>query len=158
MWKVGHSLIKSKMKETGALLAGEMSGHIFFKHRYFGFDDAIYATARLVELVSRRGGPLSEGLAGVPQTFATDELRLEVPDAIKFEVAEAIASELRASHEVVDLDGVRVIFEDGWGLVRASNTQPALVLRAEAQSAARRDAIEAMLRERIAAARAALEG
>ena len=157
MWKVGHSLIKSKMRQTGALLAGEMSGHIFFKHRYFGFDDAIYATARLVELLTRSGQELSAALTDVPTTYATDELRLEVDEDKKFPAAQAIAADLKATHEVVDIDGVRVIFEDGWGLIRASNTQPALVLRAEAQSPARRDAIEAMLRQRISAAIAALE-
>ncbi len=158
MGRVGHSLIKSLMKETGALLAGEMSGHIFFKHRYFGFDDAIYSTARLLELVSLQSGPLSAALADVPQTFATAELRQDVPDEIKFEVAERVGLALGQDHEVVTIDGVRVIFEDGWGLVRASNTQPALILRAEAQSAARRDAIEALLRARIKAAIAEMEG
>ncbi len=157
MWKVGHSLIKSKMKETGALLAGEMSGHIFFKHRYFGFDDAIYTTARLLELLTAKGGPLSDLLADVPTTYATAEIRLEVPDAIKFDIASNLATKLAGEHEVVDIDGVRVIFEDGWGLVRASNTQPALVMRAEALSPERRDAIEAFLRSEIDTARSALE-
>jgi phosphomannomutase/phosphoglucomutase len=157
MWKVGHSLIKRKMKETGALLAGEMSGHIFFKHRYFGFDDAVYTTARLIELLSHAEGSLGELLADVPTTWATPEIRLEVPDAIKFDVVARIVEEMRREGEVVDIDGVRVIFPDGWGLIRASNTQPALVLRAEAQGPERRDAIEALLRARVADACAALD-
>lgn len=156
MWKVGHSLIKSKMKETGALLAGEMSGHIFFKHRYFGFDDALYTTARLVELLSQQEASLGELLSDVPQTFATPEIRLEVPDSIKFDVVARIVEEMRRRHQVVDIDGVRVIYEDGWGLIRASNTQPALVLRAEAQSQARCQEIEAALRASIKEARDAL--
>jgi phosphomannomutase/phosphoglucomutase len=156
MWKVGHSLIKAKMKESGALLAGEMSGHIFFKHRYFGFDDAIYATARLVEILSRTSTPLSDLLADVPVTYATPEMRIDVPDAIKFEIAETIADTLGQQYEVVAIDGVRVIFEDGWGLIRASNTQPALVIRAEAQNPARRDEITAFLLDQISETRAAL--
>lgn len=156
MWKVGHSLIKRKMKETGALLAGEMSGHIFFKHRYFGFDDAIYTTARLVELLSGSETPLGERLSDLPETFATPEIRMDMPDALKFRVAEHLAHTLKAEHEVIDIDGVRVIYDDGWGLVRASNTQPALVLRAEAQSPERRDELEAALRSAVEAAREAL--
>ena len=158
MWKVGHSLIKSKMKESGALLAGEMSGHIFFKHRWFGFDDALYTTARLVELMTHSNAPLSDALRDVPVTYATPEVRIEVPDAIKFDIANWIAAELAREHSVVAIDGVRVIFSDGWGLVRASNTQPALVLRTEAQSPARRDEIAALLRARIDQARQALGG
>ncbi|MBN1945101.1 MAG: phosphomannomutase/phosphoglucomutase [Bradymonadales bacterium] len=156
MWKVGHSLIKAKMKEVGALLAGEMSGHIFFAHRYFGFDDAIYATARLVELVSRTEAPLSSLVEGIPRTYVTPELRLEMPDdAVKFEVAARVARELAERQapgvkEVVTVDGVRVVYQDGWGLIRASNTQPVLVLRAEATSQFRRDEIEADLRARVA--------
>jgi phosphomannomutase / phosphoglucomutase len=155
MWKVGHSLIKAKMKETGALLAGEMSGHVFFSDRYFGFDDAIYTAARLVELLSSDERPLSAYLEGVPATFATPELRIDAgDDAAKFRAAEAVARHYREGggdgvREVVTLDGVRVVFADGWGLVRASNTQPVLVMRAEATSAARRDALEAELRGRI---------
>ncbi len=156
MWKVGHSLIKSKMKETGALLAGEMSGHIFFKHRYFGFDDAIYTTARLLELLSQETKPLSQLLTDVPVTFATAEIRQELPDAIKFDVVAHIAASLRAEHKVVDIDGVRVLFEDGWGLIRASNTQPALVLRAEALTQARCDEIEIFLHDQIKQAQQAL--
>jgi phosphomannomutase/phosphoglucomutase len=163
MWKVGHSLIKAKMKETGALLAGEMSGHVFYKHRYFGFDDALYTATRLIEILSRSEDRLSEHLEGVPETFVTPEIRVDVgDDALKFAVAEAVAQSYAAGpragvRELVTLDGVRVIFDDGWGLLRASNTQPVLVMRAEATTPARRDAIEAELRERIAAARARLQ-
>ncbi len=158
MWKVGHSLIKSKMKESGALLAGEMSGHIFFKHRWFGFDDALYTTARVIELLTQSDRPLSEMLKDVPVTYATPEVRIDVPDAIKFDVADWIAAELAREHDVVAIDGVRVLFPDGWGLVRASNTQPALVMRTEAQSPERRDEIATMLRGRIEQAQRELKG
>jgi phosphomannomutase/phosphoglucomutase len=132
MWKTGHSLIKAKMKETHAELAGEMSGHIFFADRYYGFDDAIYAACRLMEIVSNSGQPLSAQLAGLPQTIATPEIRFDCPDELKFAVVERSKAELRTRYEVIDVDGVRVLFPDGWGLVRASNTQPVLVMRFEA--------------------------
>ncbi len=133
MWKTGHSLIKSKMQETGALLAGEMSGHIFFADSYFGYDDALYASVRLLEIVLRAGSPyaLSALLSDISKTVTTPEIRKECPDEIKFEVIEKLHEAFKGYH-VVDVDGVRVIFEKGWGLVRASNTQPALVLRFEA--------------------------
>jgi len=133
MWKTGHSLIKSKMQETGALLAGEMSGHIFFADSYFGYDDALYASVRLLEIILRAGRPyaLSALLSDIPKTVTTPEIRIECPDEIKFEVVEKLHNAFKGYH-VVDVDGVRVIFEKGWGLVRASNTQPALVLRFEA--------------------------
>lgn len=150
--KVGHSLIKDRMKREGALLAGEMSGHIFYKHRYFGYDDAMYTTCRLLEIVSRDPRPLSAFLADVPTTYATPELRLACPDAIKFQVVQAVAERYRATHQVIDIDGVRVVMSDGWGLVRASNTGPVLVMRCEAQSRERRDAIEAELRDAVAQA------
>ena len=134
MWKTGHSLIKAKMKETGAALAGEMSGHLFFADRYYGFDDALYAACRLIEIVAGAGRPLSALLADLPRTVATPEIRFDCPDEIKFDVVRQAASELRARHETVDVDGVRVLFPNGWGLVRASNTQPVLVMRFEATS------------------------
>ncbi len=157
VWKTGHSLVKQKMKETGAPLAGEMSGHVFFGEDWYGFDDALYATARLLRIVaadspSRR---LSQRLADVPVLFATPELRVDCPDAIKFEVVDRVREGLRALGPVVDIDGARVALEHGWGLVRASNTQPALVLRAEADSADRRDAYRAILEEAVAQARSA---
>jgi phosphomannomutase/phosphoglucomutase len=135
MWKVGHSLLKAKMKETKAVLAGEMSGHMFFADRYFGFDDAIYASLRLVELVARLGQPLSALLADVPKSFSTPEIRVDCPDDKKFKIAAAATEYFRRHYPVIDVDGVRVQFPAGWGLIRASNTQPALVLRFEAESA-----------------------
>jgi phosphomannomutase/phosphoglucomutase len=155
MWKVGHSLIKAKMKEVGALLGGEMSGHIFFKHRFLGFDDALYATTRLIEILSRDDRPLSDLLVGIPETFATPEIRLDMgSDTLKFKVAQAIADRYKNGNiagirEVVTLDGVRLVFEDGWGLVRASNTQPVLVMRAEANSAVRCQEISESLSEAV---------
>ncbi len=134
MWKAGHSIIKAKMKETGARLAGEMSGHIFFADRFYGFDDAAYAGARLLEILSRTDKPLSELLSGLPQTFSTPELRVPCPDESKFEVVERVAEHFAEFHDVNTIDGVRIDFEDGWGLVRPSNTQAILVLRFEASS------------------------
>ncbi len=141
MWKAGHSLIKAKMKEEGALLAGEMSGHIFFAHRWFGFDDGIYSSARLLELVSRTDRPLSTLLSDVPRTYASPEIRVECPDEKKFEVVRRAQEFFAKSYQAVTVDGVRVTFPDGWGLVRASNTQPLLVLRFEATTPQRLDEI-----------------
>ncbi len=135
MWKTGHSLLKEKMKETGAPLAGEMSGHLFFADRYFGFDDAIYASARMAELLSRTDKKMSELLGDVPQYFSTPEIRAEAKnDAEKFKIAEMAKKYFSEKYDVIDVDGVRILFGDGWGLVRASNTQPVLVLRFEARS------------------------
>ncbi|MDA8155812.1 MAG: phosphomannomutase/phosphoglucomutase [Actinomycetota bacterium] len=135
MWKTGHSLIKSKMRETGALISGEMSGHIFFADRYFGYDDAIYASLRLMEIVKKNGPPYSvkKLLAGVPDMVATPEIRVDCPDEKKFGVVEKVKAELAKEHPIIGIDGVRVQYPEGWGLVRASNTQPALVLRFEAK-------------------------
>ena len=149
MWKPGHSLIKAKMREEGALLAGEMSGHIFFAHRWYGFDDAIYSSARLVELLSRTEAPLSSLLADVPRTFASPEVRVECPEALKFEVVKRAQAYFTTHYEAVTVDGVRVTFPDGWGLVRASNTQPLLVLRFEAASAERLREIEALVMGKV---------
>ncbi|MCX7817365.1 MAG: phosphomannomutase/phosphoglucomutase [Syntrophales bacterium] len=132
MWKAGHSLIKQKMKEEKALLAGEMSGHLFFADRYFGYDDAVYASFRLLEIISRTGKNLSELMADIPVTYATPEIRIDCPDSIKFRVVDEVKSRLEKKFSIVDIDGVRVQFIDGWGLIRASNTQPVLVLRFEA--------------------------
>jgi len=137
MWKAGHSLIKAKMKEEHALLAGEMSGHIFFRHRYYGFDDGIYAAARLLELQARDGRPLSQMLDGIPRTYASPEIRFDFPEEKKFRAVELAKERLRKHGKTIEVDGVRVILDGGWGLVRASNTQPLLVLRWEAQSQAR---------------------
>jgi phosphomannomutase/phosphoglucomutase len=134
MWKAGHSLIKAKMKETGAALAGEMSGHIFFADRFYGFDDATYAGARVLEILSKTDKPLSELLSDIPPTFSTPELRVDCSDERKFEVVAAIAKHFASTNEVITIDGARILFEHGWGLVRASNTQAILVLRFEADS------------------------
>ncbi|MEO6198439.1 MAG: phosphomannomutase, partial [Sphingomicrobium sp.] len=133
MWKTGHSLIKSKMKETGAPLAGEMSGHIFFKHRWYGFDDALYAAVRLIEAVAESGKSLTELMDDMPKSVATPELRFPVDETRKFAVVEEVRGRLAADGARVDsTDGVRVSTDDGWWLLRASNTQDVLVARAEA--------------------------
>lgn len=137
MWKTGHSLIKKKLREENALLAGEMSGHFFFKHRYFGFDDAVYAACRLLEIVSKDNKPLSAYFSDLPKTYNTPEIRIDCPDEKKFALVEKVKRTLSAKHQIIDIDGVRVIFEDGWGLVRASNTSPVIVLRFEAESESR---------------------
>jgi len=151
MWKTGHSLIKQKMKEENAVLAGEMSGHIFFSDRYLGYDDAVYASCRLLEILSTTGKKLTELLADIPETFSTPEIRVECPDHIKFDVVRQVTEYFRERYDVIDIDGVRVLFSDGWGLVRASNTQPALVLRFEAMSEDRlseiRELVEGVLRD-----------
>lgn len=132
MYKTGHSLIKAKMKEEHAELAGEMSGHMFFADRYLGYDDALYAACRLMEIVARSGKPLSAQLAGFPKMVSTPEIRIDCPDETKFHVVAHVAAQFKKTHEVIDVDGVRVLFGDGWGLLRASNTQPVLVMRFEA--------------------------
>lgn len=134
MYRTGHSLIKAKMKEVHAELAGEMSGHLFFADRYYGYDDALYAACRLMEIVAHSGRPLSAQLEGVPVMVTTPEIRVDCPDEVKFDVVRRVAEHFRARYDVVDIDGVRVLFPQGWGLVRASNTQPVLVLRFEATS------------------------
>ena len=151
MWKAGHSLIKAKMKETHALLAGEMSGHMFFADRYFGYDDAIYASLRLLELLAQADQPLSTLLADLPKSVSTPEIRVDCPDEEKFALAERAKEFFRKHYEIIDVDGVRIQFAEGWGLVRASNTQPALVLRFEAKNAQRlkeyRAIVEGKLKE-----------
>ena len=144
MWKTGHSLMKKKIKEEKALLAGEMSGHIFFADRYFGFDDAIYSSARLIEFLSRQEEKLSQLLSKLPQTFHTPEIRIYASDEVKFKIVEEVKKELSRSYPVIDIDGVRAIFPKGWGLVRASNTQEVLVLRYEGDT---KEDLEAIKRE-----------
>ena len=134
MWKTGHSLIKKKMKEVGAALAGEMSGHVFFADRYFGYDDAIYASCRLLEILDKSGKTIAELLDGIPATVVTPEIRVECPDEVKFSLVEKAREHFRQKYPIIDVDGVRVLFNHGWGLLRASNTQPALVLRFEAET------------------------
>ena len=162
MWKTGHSLIKAKMKEEKAALAGEMSGHMFFADRYFGYDDAIYASCRLIEILAKAGQPLSALLADLPKTIATPEIRVDCPDDIKFHVVEKARTELARQHKTIDIDGVRVLFPEGWGLIRASNTQPALVLRFEATSEAAleriRNVVEAQVKKHVPKDSSAVQG
>ena len=129
------------MKEENAELAGEMSGHMFFKDRYLGFDDALYATCRLLEIMADTGFGVDELIQDLPKTFTTPEIRVNCPDEIKFDVVDKIVSLFKAKQDVIDIDGLRALYDDGWGLVRASNTQPALVLRFEALSEKRLDEI-----------------
>jgi phosphomannomutase/phosphoglucomutase len=152
MWRTGHSLIKEKMKKEKAVLGGEMSGHIFFADRYFGYDDAIYASCRLIELLSKTDKKLSQLLADVPKTFITPEIRAICPDEIKFKVVEKVRDELGKNYSIIDVDGVRVRFGDGWGLVRASNTQPALVLRFEALTEKRLQEIKNLVEGKVQSA------
>ncbi len=163
MWKTGHSIIKAKMKEEKAVLAGEMSGHVFFADRYYGYDDAIYASCRLVEILAKQQQPLSNLLADVPQTVVTPEIRVDCSDDQKFQLVAAVTQRLQdiASteqdnsaelpiRELITIDGVRVRFDNGWGLIRASNTQPALVLRFEAETQEQLSQIRAYLESQLA--------
>jgi phosphomannomutase/phosphoglucomutase len=143
MYKTGHSLIKAKMKEEHAELAGEMSGHMFFADRYHGFDDALYAACRLIEIVANSGKPLSAQTAGLPVTITTPELRVDCADELKFAIVDRVKAHFQAIRPCNDIDGVRVKFDHGWGLVRASNTQPILVLRFEADTQEHLDAYRA---------------
>lgn len=164
VWKTGHSLIKTKMKETGALLAGEMSGHVFFADRYFGYDDAIYASLRLLEILAKDPRPLDAMLADVPKTFTTPELRVDCPDAIKFQVVSAVTDRYKKKgYAVLDIDGARISFPSKsdaptWGLVRSSNTGPILVMRFEAGSEAELAAIRSEVEAVVAEERAKLAG
>ncbi|HUF77183.1 MAG TPA: phosphomannomutase/phosphoglucomutase [Longimicrobiales bacterium] len=142
MWKTGHSLIKRKMKETGALLGGELSGHIMVADDYFGFDDALYGACRLAAIVSRTGRSLSEMISAFPVYVSTPEIRIDVSEEQKWSVVEEAVRHFKAKHDVIDVDGVRVLFGDGWALLRASNTQPAIVARFEAKTQARLDEIK----------------
>jgi phosphomannomutase/phosphoglucomutase len=149
MWKAGHSLIKGKMKEEGALLAGEMSGHLFFAERYFGYDDAIYAGARLLEILSYTEKSVKDLLAGIPKMVNTPEIRMDCPDDKKFQLVKDMAEEFKRDYDVIDVDGARVLFEGGWGLIRPSNTQPVIVLRFEAVNEKRLDEIRALFMEKL---------
>ncbi|HEX3035359.1 MAG TPA: phosphomannomutase/phosphoglucomutase [Thermodesulfobacteriota bacterium] len=149
MWKTGHSLIKNKLKVEGAALGGEMSGHMFFGNRFFGYDDALYAALRLLEIISKTGKKVSELLANVPPAFSTPEIRVECPDEIKFQVVEKVKEELSNEYRVIDVDGARIEFPDGWGLIRASNTQPALVLRFEALTKERLQEIRSLIEREL---------
>ena len=151
MWKTGHSLLKSRLWETGAPLAGEMSGHMFFREGFFGFDDALFAAGRLLRYVASTGRDLAELVDTIPQYHATPEIRLPCPEEKKFEVVEVLRREFSSRYRVIDIDGVRVEFGDGWGLARASNTQPVIVVRFEARSAERLEAIRATFMEPLKA-------
>ena len=137
MWKTGHSLIKDKMKEMKAPVAGEMSGHMFFTEGFYGHDDALYGAARLLRIIADGGKTVRELLSDVPDFVSTPELRIDVPEEEKFEIVKRAVAHFKSLHDVNDVDGVRVLFGDGWGLIRASNTQPALVARYEALTAKR---------------------
>ena len=137
MAPAGHSLIKKKMKETGALLAGEMSGHVCFADNYFGFDDAVFAAGRILQIVAQSDMKVSEMLADLPKTAYTPEIRIDCPDDKKFKIVRELTEFFRSKYEVIDIDGVRVNFGDGWALIRASNTQPVIVLRFEAETQTR---------------------
>ncbi len=150
MSATGHSLIKDRLLTENAALAGEMSGHMFFADRYYGFDDAPYAALRLVEILSRSDARLSALPDGWPHTFVTPELRVDCPEEIKFQVAERAREEFAKAYTLEGDDGARLVFPDGWGLVRASNTQPALVLRFEAESAERLEEIRRLVEEPLA--------
>jgi phosphomannomutase / phosphoglucomutase len=147
MWRTGHSLIKDKMRETNAPVAGEMSGHMFFSEGFYGHDDALYGAARLLRILSDSGKRVDELLADVPDFVSTPEIRIEVPEEIKFGLVRDAVAHFTATHDVIDVDGVRVLFGDGWGLIRASNTQPVIVARYEASTA-----------ERLAQIRGEMEG
>jgi len=155
MWRTGHSLIKAKMKEEQAALGGEMSGHMFFADRYFGYDDAVYAACRLLELLSATETPLSQLLADVPETVSTPEIRIQCDDDRKFGVVDTVRAHFRPRYPVIDVDGARILFSDGWGLVRASNTQDVLVLRFEARDAGALARIRAEVEQEVLAARGA---
>ena len=157
MWKTGHSLIKSKMIELDAALAGEMSGHIFFADRYYGFDDAVYATCRLYEILSKKrltepGFKFSELLAGLPETYTTPEIRIDCPDSEKFKLVRALGEAVEEGtggpeiKDIITIDGLRIVFDGGWALIRASNTQPALVMRFEAGSPELLDTFKAYMK------------
>ena len=150
MWKVGHSLIKAKMKEEGALLAGEMSGHLFFADRYFGYDDAIYSGARLLEILSKADLSLTAMVDDLPKTYSTPEIRVDCPEDKKFAIVSELAQYFHSKYQVIDIDGARIIFKNGWGLVRASNTQPVLVTRFEATSGEALQAIQSEVQSALA--------
>ena len=152
MWKTGHSLIKNKMKMDGAALAGEMSGHVFFADKFFGYDDALYAALRLLEIISSTGKTVPQLLEGVPPAVSTPEIRVDCPEDIKFPAVELVKKKLSEKYKVIDIDGARIEFPDGWGLIRASNTQPVLVLRFEALSEERMSEIRSIIEQALASA------
>jgi phosphomannomutase / phosphoglucomutase len=154
MWKTGHSLIKAKMKEEKAVLAGEMSGHMFFADRYFGYDDAIYAACRLLEILANSSSSLVEMLSDIPPTVVTPEIRVQCDDDKKFGVVEKVRQYFHQRQEVIDVDGARILFPQGWGLVRASNTQDVLVMRFEADTQENLNRIRSQVEETVELAKA----
>jgi len=149
MWKTGHSLIKAKMKEENSPLAGEMSGHMFFKDNYYGYDDAIFASLRLLQIISKTDEPLSKLASEIPYYHSTPEIRVDCSDETKFGIVEKVRDYFKKNYDVIDIDGVRVLFGDGWGLVRASNTQPVLVLRFEAKTEERLEEIKKIVLNKL---------
>ena len=149
MAAAGHSLIKNKMRETGALLAGEMSGHICFADNYYGFDDAVFAACRVLQIVAESKQKVSEMLADLPETASTPEIRIDCPDDKKFEIVRELTEIFRAKYDVIDIDGVRVKFDGGWALIRASNTQAILVLRFEAVNEERLKELVVLVKEQM---------
>ena len=147
MWKTGHSLIKDRMKQLKAPLAGEMSGHMFFAEGFYGHDDALYGAARLLRIVDASGMSVKQMLSDVPKFVSTPEIRVDCPDELKFEVVDRAVKHFRALYDVIDVDGVRVLFGDGWGLIRASNTQPVLVTRYEARTPERLAEIQRLMED-----------
>jgi len=149
MYRTGHSLIKNKMKEMHAPLAGEMSGHLFFADEYFGYDDALYASCRFARMLAAQEKSLDELMGELPHYYSTPETRVDCPEGLKFRVVDEIAAYFREHYDVIDVDGVRILFGDGWGLLRASNTQPVLVLRFEAQSPERLEEIKGLVLSKL---------
>ncbi|MGH7448487.1 MAG: phosphomannomutase, partial [Longimicrobiales bacterium] len=147
MWKTGHSLIKEKMKEVDAPIAGELSGHICFGEDYYGFDDALYGACALVQLAARSAGPLSASVADFPKYVSTPEIRIDVSEETKFEIIRRAVEDFSREHEVIAVDGARVLFDGGWGLLRASNTQPVLVMRVEARTEQRLQEIRSTMEQ-----------
>ena len=151
MWKTGHSIVKAKMKEMNAPLAGEMSGHIFFQDGFFGYDDGIYVSLRVVQYLSSQEKTMSELVDALPHYFSTPEIRISCPDEDKFGIVKKLTEDFKKEFEVIDVDGARVLFGDGWGLVRVSNTQPILVLRFEAKTEQRLKEIKDLFKKRLSA-------
>jgi phosphomannomutase/phosphoglucomutase len=157
MWKTGHSLLKVKMKETGSLIAGEMSGHIFIADNYYGFDDALFVSARFYEIASKSDKTVSEIINEMPYYESTPEIRTEVGEKAKWKIVEAVKEEFRKKYKIIEIDGARILFGDGWGLVRASNTQPIVVTRFEAKTKERLEEIKNIVTDFIKQQAAKLE-
>jgi phosphomannomutase/phosphoglucomutase len=149
MWRTGYPHIQARMDETHSQLAGEMSGHMYFADRYFGFDDGVYAAARTAEMVAAEDRPLSQSLADIPHYVSTPEIRVDSTDDDKFNIVAAVTEHFKKDYDTIDVDGVRILFPGGWGLVRASNTQPILVVRCEADTQENLDKIQGIIRDQL---------